>query len=133
MRAVVKFRLLQPSGPHVPRFQIDTLSTFRSRPQSLAAPSSLFWPKSHAQRVFSSSVRGSKEVASGTDRAKRLKQDEQEEQEDQFDKQIDDSVGEARELQARRPWHREGSDEKPVKRMDAGSTTKGLFITISLS
>jgi len=41
---------------------------------------------------------------------------------------IDHAVDEAKELQARTPWHREGSDKPPVKQLrSAGAMTKGLF------
>ena len=40
---------------------------------------------------------------------------------------IDHAVDEAKELQARTPWHREGSDKPPVKQLrSAGAMTKGL-------
>ena len=41
---------------------------------------------------------------------------------------IDHAVDEAKELQARTPWHRDGSDKPPVKRpRSAGAMTKGLL------
>tara|TARA_R110002060_G_scaffold18542_8_gene25471 strand:+ start:1731 stop:1964 length:234 start_codon:yes stop_codon:yes gene_type:complete len=56
------------------------------------------------------------------------------EQEDGFHRQIDDAIGEAKELQARTPWHREGSDQPPVKRnRSAGAMTKGMSLPIFLS
>lgn len=62
-------------------------------------------------------------------KAKELNQKGQEEQEKGFDNQLDDAIGEQRELQARTPWHREGSDRPPVKRnRSAGAMTKGLFL-----
>ncbi|KAG0652949.1 Calcium uniporter [Hyphodiscus hymeniophilus] len=52
----------------------------------------------------------------------------QDEHEDGFNRQIDESIGEAKELQTRTPWHREGSDKPPVKRMrSAGAMTKGIL------
>jgi len=64
--------------------------------------------------------------ASATERAKALNQKGLDQQEDGFRNQIDDAIGEAKELQARTPWHREGSDMPPVKRMRrAGAMTKG--------
>ncbi|TVY51464.1 Calcium uniporter protein 6, mitochondrial [Lachnellula cervina] len=63
-------------------------------------------------------------------KAKELNQKGQEEQEKGFDNQLDDAIGEQRELQARTPWHREGSDRPPVKRnRSAGAMTKGKFLT----
>ncbi|TAQ84453.1 hypothetical protein B7494_g7222 [Chlorociboria aeruginascens] len=47
-----------------------------------------------------------------------------------FNTQLDDAIGEAKELQARTPWHREGSDQPPVKRnRSAGAMTKGKLLT----
>jgi hypothetical protein len=55
-------------------------------------------------------------------------QKEQEKEEDfDFNNQIDNAIGEAKELQARTPWHREGSEKPPVRRRSAGAMTKGLF------
>ena len=61
-------------------------------------------------------------------KAKELGQDEQE---NGFDNQIDNAIGEQRELQARTPWHREGSDRPPFKRdRSAGAMTKGLLVSL---
>lgn len=39
---------------------------------------------------------------------------------------LDEAIGEAKEKQARTPWHREGSDQPPVKRdRRASAMTKG--------
>lgn len=52
-------------------------------------------------------------------------------QEKQEKKTLDDTIGEARELQARTPWHREGSDQPPVRRnRSAGAMTKGWWISL---
>jgi hypothetical protein len=61
-------------------------------------------------------------------------QKEQEKEDDfDFNNQIDNAIGEAKELQARTPWHREGSDKPPVRRRrSAGAMTKGLFYIILL-
>ena len=41
---------------------------------------------------------------------------------------IDHALDEAKELQARTPWHRDGSDKPPVKQLrSAGAMTKGLL------
>lgn len=50
-----------------------------------------------------------------------------EEQEDGIRKgALDDAIGEVKEKQARTPWHREGSDQPPVKRdRTASAMTKG--------
>ena len=42
------------------------------------------------------------------------------------DGSLDRKIGEAKELQTRTPWHREGTDQPPVKRLrSAGAMTKG--------
>lgn len=49
------------------------------------------------------------------------------------DGQLDEKIGEAKELQARTPWHREGSDTPPVKRLrSAGAMTKGSILWMVL-
>ncbi len=109
-------------------FQPQILSTFRSRPkQTYSSPLS-------AVRILSrSSIRG---ISSTTflrkedyaARARELHQKSADEHEDEFNSQIDNAIGQAKELQARTPWHREGSDKPPVKRMrSAGAMTKGLL------
>jgi len=46
---------------------------------------------------------------------------------DEYNDQLDHAIGEAKELQARTPWHREGTDKPPVKRQrSAGAMTKGI-------
>ena len=67
------------------------------------------------------------------EQAKALNQKGQDKQEASLDNQIDGAIGEAKELQARTPWHREGSDKPPVKRMrSAGAMTKGESKPLSL-
>jgi hypothetical protein len=63
-------------------------------------------------------------------KAKELNQkgldDQEKHDEVDYDGQIDEKIGEARELQQRTPWHREGADKPPVKRMrSASAMTKG--------
>ena len=42
------------------------------------------------------------------------------------DGSLDRKIGEAKELQKRTPWHRDGADQPPVKRLrSAGAMTKG--------
>ncbi|KAM3078227.1 hypothetical protein ACMFMG_002474 [Clarireedia jacksonii] len=49
---------------------------------------------------------------------------------DWFNKQIDNAIGEQKEIQSRTPWHREGADQPPVKRnRSAGAMTKGKLLT----
>jgi hypothetical protein len=60
-------------------------------------------------------------------KAKALNQKDLDKQEEGFNNQIDNAIGEAEELQVRTPWHRQASDEPPVKKMRrAGAMTKGL-------
>lgn len=71
-------------------------------------------------------VREKKDYAT---RAKELNQKGLDDQEKGFNNQLDNAIGEAKELQARTPWHREGSDKPPVKRArSAGAMTKGLSL-----
>ncbi|PVH79708.1 hypothetical protein DL98DRAFT_515967 [Cadophora sp. DSE1049] len=117
------------------RFQPHITTTFRSRPlphfqhpqprpkfpQTPLPPLSL--------RTFSTTTSLLSEE-DATSRAKALNQKGLDEQEDGFHRQIDDAIGEAKELQARTPWHREGSDTPPVKRnRSAGAMTKGKLLT----
>lgn len=95
------------------------LPTFRTRPQYQV-------PSSSVKTYTSTSTRW--QESSAEKRAKALNQKSVEDQEDGFNHQIDNAIGEAKELQARTPWHREGSDKPPVKRMRrAGAMTKGWY------
>lgn len=45
---------------------------------------------------------------------------------------LEEAIGEAKELQARTPWHREGTDEPPVRRnRSAGAMVKGMVVAYS--
>jgi len=47
------------------------------------------------------------------------------------DGSLDKEIGEAKELQTRTPWHREGADQPPVKRLrSAGAMKKGSYYDI---
>lgn len=47
----------------------------------------------------------------------------------EYDGRLDEKLGEQAEKQSRTPWHREGADRPPVKRMrSAGAMTKGIVI-----
>jgi len=119
-------RIRPPSGTSSStRLQPKVLSTFRSRPTSAS-----YFPAASTQRTqsvyrtFSSTA--SQRFPDYTARAKALHQKSADEHEDEFNSQIDNAIGEAKELQARTPWHREGSDLPPVKRnRSAGAMTKG--------
>lgn len=129
MRSVARLRVaISPSGPTISRTQPQILSTFRSRPQlsSNSRPTHSTSLLRASTRSFSASATVKKEDF--TARAKELHQKSADEHEDAFNSQIDNAIGQAKELQARTPWHREGSDKPPVKRMrSAGAMTKGLF------
>jgi hypothetical protein len=136
MRPITKFRI-PLSGPSISapvpatRFQHRILSTFRSRPQPISNYSPAIFTSSSQSfnRVFSSTNLQRKEDY--TARAKELHQKSADEHEDDFHSQIDNAMGQAKELQTRTPWHREGSDKPPVKRMrSAGAVTKGLSPSI---
>jgi hypothetical protein len=43
---------------------------------------------------------------------------------------LEEAIGDSKELQARTPWHREGSDVPPVQRnRSASAMTKGMLLT----
>lgn len=104
------------------RVQTPIIHTFRSRPQCLSSTSA-----TPTVRTFHVSVAGRKENYAS--QAKELNQKGLDDQEADYSNQLDDQIGKAKELQARTPWHREGSDKPPVKRMrSAGAMTKGCDI-----
>lgn len=127
-----------------------TLHTFRSRPyeSTFAQPASIFQnirpstpAASLSKKNFSTSLRHTKDHAVEAKKLNQKGMDEQEKEvkdQDKKDKkdfdynnQLDDAVGEARELQARTPWHREGSDKPPVRRMrQASAMTKGNYYSL---
>lgn len=103
-------------------FQPQILSTFRSRPTTFTST------PQYQLRAFSISIKR-REKEDFAKQAKALNQKSLDEHEDGYNKQIDNAIGEAEELQARTPWHREGSDSPPVKRnRSAGAMTKGIFL-----
>ena len=132
MRSVTRIRI-PPSSPSIcSRFQPQIISKFRSRPAAKNHPSPattcLLYQSSN--RAFCSTRLLRQEDA--TARAKALHQKSADEHEDAFNSQIDNAIGQAKELQARTPWHREGSDKPPVKRMrSAGAMTKGSSLSSS--
>jgi hypothetical protein len=107
----------------------DLQPTFRTRPELL---SSLLPPHSHRPsiRKFSNTRFLKKNKEDYAAQAKELNKKGQRDEEDRvnYDGQPDDKIGEIKELQARTPWHREGSDKPPVGRMRSnGVMTKGTF------
>ncbi|RDW65019.1 hypothetical protein BP6252_10670 [Coleophoma cylindrospora] len=102
------------------RLPPPTVQTFRSRPVALSAPSAPNIRFLHVTKVRM------KEDRAGN--AEELNQKSQGEQEQESN--LDEQIGQAKELQTRTPWHREGSDKPPVKRMRrAGAMTKGKLLT----
>ncbi|KAH6673157.1 hypothetical protein B0J14DRAFT_592637 [Halenospora varia] len=86
-------------------------------------------PAHSSIKPFSTTAKRRKDD-SATKQAKALNEKGVQDQEESFNSQIDNAIGEAKELQARTPWHREGSDRPPVKRMrSAGAMTKGKLLT----
>lgn len=122
------------------------LSTFRTRPSPTIAAYSccgqrVFLPATQIQtvRIYSrtstkaedKAEKSAKELSSqgldGHDHNadKRTGQIDGNE-EVEYDGQLEEKLGEAEEKQARTPWHREGADQAPVRRMrSAGAMTKG--------
>ncbi|RDW68262.1 hypothetical protein BP5796_08919 [Coleophoma crateriformis] len=102
------------------RLPPPTVQTFRSRPvasSAFSAPNTRFL---HVTKLRM------KETRAG--QAEELDQKCQDEQEQESN--LDEQIGQAKELQTRTPWHREGSDKPPVKRMRrAGAMTKGKLLT----
>jgi len=98
------------------------INTFRSRPAKLQS-----W---NPYKPFSIVAQAQKESAA-QNKAKELNQrglDDQEKEfkNGEFHMQIDNAIGQHKELQSRTPWHREGSDKPPVKRLrSASAMTKG--------
>ncbi|KAH8600909.1 hypothetical protein B0O99DRAFT_589784 [Bisporella sp. PMI_857] len=100
-------------------------SPFHSPPVKPSSPK-LFLRHPSAKFSTSSQIRKDNHAA----KARELNQKGLEEQEGSFNKQIDNAVGQAQELQVRTPWHREGSDKPPVKRLRrASAMTKGKLLT----
>jgi hypothetical protein len=132
MRSATKFRIPPISRSISPRFQPKILTTFRSRPPPISnfSPPSFTSSLRSLNRAFSSTNLQRKEDYA--DLAKELHQKSADKHEDEFNSQIDDAIGQAKELQTRTPWHREGSDKPPVKRMrSAGAMTKGFVSFLS--
>ncbi|TGO65522.1 hypothetical protein BCON_0002g01070 [Botryotinia convoluta] len=102
------------------------VGTFRDR-----AASQLFTKQSPSSclRTFTSTNIW-REEKSHTEKAKELSQKGLDKEEDWFNNQLDNAIGQQKEIQARTPWHREGADQPPVKRnRSAGAMTKGKLLT----
>lgn len=110
----------------IPRRQIPL--TFRSRPSYLQ-PYSVPLPIrafSHTHRIL--------QDTSAEKRARELNEKSLAEHEDGYKGNLDNVIGKERELQVRTPWHREGSDRPPVKRMrSASAMTKGTYIPLKFT
>jgi hypothetical protein len=118
------YRLLHPPRGvcHLnTRCQNSIISTFRSRPHLQAYHFTGF-----STQPFSSTRIWRRDQEA--ERAKAPDKNRLVEHERGFHRQIDNAFGEAKELQRRTPWHREGTDKPPVKKMrNAGAMTKGGF------
>lgn len=113
--------LLQTCGPRC--IERQAISTFRTRTPFLDAPVSVRCQRrqnfnfSHRQ-AFSSR---------GTWASKLSEEDGTEVKKQSDDDQLDSAIGNAKELQSRTPWHRQGADDPPVRRLrSAGAMTKGM-------
>lgn len=112
----------------------QSTNTFRTRPQY--EPFGCCWVSggiSLAPRSFHVTSRWRKNDFES--KAKELNQkgldDQEKHDEVEYDGQIDEKIGEAKELQQRTPWHREGADKPPVRRMrSSGAMTKGLKLHV---
>lgn len=117
-------RTLQNIPSHVaftPTSRIQLITpTFRSRPAPLQCFQCL-----HTSPRFREENKDQK-----TEEKK-----EKDEQEHSIKKgTLDEAIGKAKEKQARTPWHREGSDQPPVKRdRQASAMTKGSFFPFTVN
>ncbi|TVY47754.1 Calcium uniporter protein, mitochondrial [Lachnellula occidentalis] len=113
----------------LPKAASVSLSTSQSQ-NPIICWRSVTQPAAPHHRDFTSGTRTVRQKEDYEAKAKDLNQKAQDEQEKGFNNQLDDAIGEQRELQHRTPWHREGSDKPPVKRnRSAGAMTKGKFLT----
>lgn len=117
MRGAPRLALGTASLAHLSRSYHPAIMTIgsRTRPTSLTSP-----PISHFSSI--TEHRASDSAA----KAKALNQQGLEDQEEAVKSQIDDNVEQLKENQVRTPWHREGSDKPPVRRLrSASAMTKG--------
>src|SRR5271170_4063138 len=95
------------------------ISTLRTRPLSFLEQ----WPQRHPDfPVISLYLRHfSTTTAFGAERSAAVHGEKV-----KHNGSLDRKIGEAKELQTRTPWHRDGADQPPVKRLrSAGAMTKG--------
>ncbi|KAF7863987.1 hypothetical protein EAF04_006952 [Stromatinia cepivora] len=117
--------LLPRSIPQITYPPTSFVGTFRNR---TAPQFSIKQTPPSCLRTFTSTNLCGKE--SYTDKTKELNQKGLDKEDDWFNNQIDNAIGEQKEIQARTPWHREGSNEPPVRRnRSAGAMTKGKLLT----
>lgn len=113
-----------PTAPNLPQRQLAQL------PQ-LPPPDKLLVHLYRIQTRFPSRAYSSRTPSEEEGYAVRdnpLSQKSRNGQEQQPGSQIDDAIGQQTELQARTPWHREGPDMPPVKRMrSASAMTMGVL------
>lgn len=102
------------------------LTAFRSRPSLHSKLSRGFSSAPQWQKAWTATDKAKQLNQQGLDDQERELKKESAEQQDGFDNQIDNAIGQHEELQARTPWHREGSDKPPAKRLrGASAMTKG--------
>jgi hypothetical protein len=129
-------RLLPKTIPVTTQSHIPILH-IRDRPRASQQPCSF---ETHLAKTLSHRFSTStklREQNEHTEKAKELSKKGLESQhmnDDEFNSQIDNAIGEQKELQARTPWHREGADQPPVRRNRvAGAMTKGNTSMIAIS
>jgi hypothetical protein len=124
-------RLLPKTLPVASQSQFPILN-FHDRPRA-AQLHALFAVLPRPRSCQFSTSRDLREQYEHTEKAEELSRkglEDQNKQDDGFNSQIDNAIGEQKELQARTPWHREGADTPPVRRNRiAGAMTKGKFLS----
>ena len=117
------FRIVQKTSSQCIERQV--VSTFRTRPYTLCSRSQQMRNDvtlQHVQFQGFSTISVLRQEAAATD-----------DRNVKHDGSLDRKIGQAKELQNRTPWHREGADQPPVKRMrSAGAITKGISLLFTL-
>jgi hypothetical protein len=121
MRRALRLSLSGASLTFVPRFQHPAIFTIPQGSQFSRPPCIL--------RPFSSFKACRKEDSSAN--VKALNQNGLDQHEESLKSQVDSKLGQAEERQLRTPWHREGSDKPPVRRLrSASAMTKGSSLQV---
>jgi GTPase involved in cell partitioning and DNA repair len=118
MRPTIHLRMLQPNSLRCLHILLRTNGTQYQQHHSIFQPT----------RSFSSNIK-TREEEIVVNKAKGVNQEELNKHENKFHQQTEKAIREAKELQARAPWHREGSDKPPVQRNRKTSVmTKGPLL-----